>query len=253
MRTIKEIISLYRLGVRCAEHEERKRVVARTKSENAKRPYKIDIINDLLERFDRETRYLEIGVRNPDDNFNRIRARVKHAVDPGVEYKSNPVDFKMTSDAFFEQLQTGKILSIDYKWDVILIDGLHLADQVERDIENALKHQADDGFVVLHDCNPPTEWHARENYDFDLTPARNKWNGTTWKALFRRRFDPTVSVLCVDSDWGVGIIMKNRLLPSLTENHNPYYEFHVFDATRKESINLVTYEVFRGLLGDKRA
>lgn len=253
MRSFKEMLSLYRLGVRCSEHEERKRTMLRTKAEQAKRPYKVDIINGLLERFDRETKYLEIGVRNPADNFSRIRATAKHSVDPGDEYRPNPVDFKLTSDVFFEQLRAGKFLSSDFKWDVIFIDGLHLAEQAERDIENALKHLAADGFVVLHDCNPPTEWHARENHTFDLTPARVMWNGTTWKALFRRRLDPAISVLCVDSDFGVGIIMKNRLLPPLMGNHNPYYEFRIFDATRKQSIGLMTWEAFKSLLDEQRA
>jgi len=248
MRTFKEIISLYRLGVQCAEHEERKRTMQKTKAEQAKRPAKIDIINYLLKRFARPTRYLEIGVRNPDENFNGVQASVKHSVDPGDEYKPNPVDFKLTSDEFFQQLEAGRILASDYKWDVIFIDGLHLADQAERDIGNALNHLPEDGFIVLHDCNPPTEWHARENHFFHLTPARVMWNGTTWKALFRRRFDPTISVLCIDSDWGIGIIMRSQVLPALTSNHNPFYEFRIFDATRKESINLMTYEMFKSLL-----
>lgn len=248
MRTPKEVYALYRLGTRLNEGDERQRTIKRTKTEQSKRPFRFDVINALLQQFKRPTRYLEIGVRNPLDNFAKINASQKHSVDPGVEFKPNPVDFKLASDEFFEQLGAGKLLSQDFKWDVILIDGLHLADQVDRDISNALRHIADDGFVVLHDCNPPTEWHARENYAYDLTPARVMWNGTTWKALFRQRFNPEVSVLCIDSDWGVGVIMKNRMLPALTVNHNPYFEFRVFDATRSESINLMRYEEFKRLL-----
>ena len=104
MKSLKEVYSLYRLGVRFAEHEERKRTIKKTKYEQAKTPYRFDIINDLLKRFDHPTRYLEIGVRSPDDNFNRIKANEKHSVDPGVENKLNPVDFKRTSDAFFLKL-----------------------------------------------------------------------------------------------------------------------------------------------------
>lgn len=248
MRTPKEMHALYRLGIRFNEGDERRKTILRNKAELAKRPYRFDVINELLRRFDRPTRYLEIGVRNPNDNFAKIDAAEKHSVDPGVEFEANPVDFKLTSDEFFGQLDAGRLLSPDYKWDLIFIDGLHLADQVDRDVANALRYIADDGFVVLHDCNPPTEWHARENHNYDLTPARLMWNGTTWKALFRQRFNPEVSVLCIDSDWGVGIIMKNRMLPPLTVNHNPYYEFHTFDATRRDSINLMTYDEFRRLL-----
>ena len=248
MRSLKQIYSLYLLGIQFAEGDERKRTMQKNKYEQAKTPQKADVINDLLNTFERPTSYLEIGVRNPDDNFNRIQATVKHSVDPGDEYKSNPVDFKLTSDAFFQKVETGEVLPSHFKWDVIFIDGLHLADQVERDIQNALNHIPDDGFILLHDCNPPTEWHARENHSCDLTPARVMWNGTTWKALFKQRFDPRLSVLCIDSDFGIGVIMKTALLPALTINHNPYYEFHVFDATRKSSINLMTYEAFKRLM-----
>ena len=72
----------------------------------------------------------------------------------------------------------GKILIPDITFDVIFIDGLHLADQVEKDIDNALKFIKEDGFIILHDVNPPTEWHARESYLFFNSPAAGAWNGT---------------------------------------------------------------------------
>ena len=55
-----------------------------------------------------------------------------------------------------------------------------MADQLERDIDNALKFIKEDGFIIVHDVNPPTEWHARENYTFFNSPARGAWNGTAW-------------------------------------------------------------------------
>ena len=42
------------------------------------------------------------------------------------------------SRSFFTNLKGGKILNPKIKFDVIFIDGLHLAEQVERDIENSL-------------------------------------------------------------------------------------------------------------------
>lgn len=251
MRSLKEIRYYFDWGVRFIENEERARTIEKSRCELAKRPFRFDIINELLGRFERPTKYLEIGVRNPDDNFNRIRAAQKRSVDPGAEFKSNPVDFRMTSDNFFRELNTGKILSPDFKWDVVFVDGLHLADQVERDIQNSLGHLSEDGFLVVHDCNPPTEWHARENYHYDLTPARLLWNGTTWKALFKQRFNPAISVACIDTDFGVGVIMKNEIFPPLTVNHNPYYEFSIFDATRENSINLMRYGDFKDFLKQK--
>ena len=62
-------------------------------------------------------------------------------------------------------------LSRDVKFDLIFIDGLHLANQVQKDIENSLKFIKDEGFIVLHDCNPPSEYHQREDYSYVNSPA----------------------------------------------------------------------------------
>ena len=75
----------------------------KSRLEEQKTPSRTEIINFLLSALNRETNYLEIGVRNPDDNFNLIKADSKYSVDPGVEFEENPVDFPMTSDAFFWQ------------------------------------------------------------------------------------------------------------------------------------------------------
>ncbi len=141
--------------------------------ERSKSPSRTKVINFLLSLIQSDTNYLEIGVRNPNANFNQIKANKKYSVDPGIEFEPNPVDFNMTSDDFFQKLSQNEILSNEIKFDVIFIDGLHLAEQVDRDIENALKYLKDDGFIVLHDCNPPSEWHAREIHNYKNTPAEN--------------------------------------------------------------------------------
>jgi hypothetical protein len=174
--------------------------------ERAKRPFRHEIINLLLKEI-KDPVYLEIGVRNPDGNFNKINATTKYSVDPGVEFEKNPVDFQMTSDDFFAKIRSGEVLK-DVKFDGIFIDGLHLADQVERDIENALDFIKDDGYIIMHDCNPPSEWHARERYDYVFSPAMKSWNGTTWKAFVKARQRKDTFSCCIDTDWGVGIISK---------------------------------------------
>lgn len=116
--------------------------------EEAKRPFRTDIINFTIQSLNRETTYLEIGVREPRDNFNKINSEKKYSVDPGYENAENNVDFKMTSDDFFTNLRNGNVLEKSIKFDVIFIDGLHLADQVERDINNALEFLAEDGYII---------------------------------------------------------------------------------------------------------
>lgn len=220
-----------------------------TKTERAKSPKRTDIINYLISSLNRETTYLEIGVRNPSDNFDHIKATVKYSVDPGLEYKENPVDFQLTSDAFFEALERGDVLSKDIKFDVIFVDGLHLAEQVDKDIINSLKFLKEDGFVVLHDCNPPTEWHARETYYFIDTPAGRFWNGTTWKAFLKWRYDSSVNSCCINTDWGVGILSKKHLIGNSIEPSNPFYEYHTMGKEREKLLNLIEFDDLKKVVG----
>ena len=218
-----------------------------SEAEIAKIPFRYDVINSILEKKDL-TLYLEIGVRDPSLNFDKIKATTKYSVDPGIEFKSNPVDFKMTSDMFFEQLRAGKILEQSIKFDVIFIDGLHLAEQVDRDIKNSFEFLKPDGFLVLHDCNPPSEWHAREKHAYRLSPAGNNWNGTTWKAFVKWGQNPEIRIACVDTDWGVGILTKNHTLNASRREPSPFYAFIDFQTHKKELINLISFEDFKLLL-----
>jgi hypothetical protein len=47
---------------------------------------------------------------------------------------------------------------------------LHLAQQVEKDIINSIQFLSENGFIVMHDCSPPSEYHARESYNFNNGP-----------------------------------------------------------------------------------
>lgn len=125
---------------------------------------------------------------------------------------------------------------------MIFIDGLHLAAQVDLDISNAFKFLKPDGFVVLHDCNPPTEWHAREDYYFNMTPAKGYWNGTTWKAFVKWRSNSEVQSCCVDTDWGIGILSKTAAIGGSIEGSNPFFEYDIFANDRKKYLNLIDFD-----------
>lgn len=213
--------------------------------EVSKKPSRKDIINFLLSIKQKDTYYLEIGVRNPEDNFNHIKAGTKYSVDPGVEFIENPVDFKMTSDVFFQKLSKNEVLSNTIRFDVIFIDGLHFAYQADRDIANASNYIKEDGFIVLHDCNPPTEWHNREHFLYNHTPAGIYWNGTTWKAFLKWRSNPSFNSCCIDSDWGVGILSKNYQIGKNVKQSNPFFEFSLFEENRTEYLNLIDFNNFK--------
>jgi len=195
---------------------------------------RIDIINLLIQK-NGYKRYLEIGVRNPDHCFNHIRCELKHGVDPGIE-GDFPVTFNVTSDDFFK--------SNSSKYDIIFIDGLHIDEQVERDIVNSLKCLNDGGSVVLHDCNPPEFYFAREDYYDMTTPAGGAWNGTVWKAILKVRSEiDGIYTSVVDTDWGVGIIQKSDSANKI-ENDNPYFSFSKFKEKRSHYLNLISPNEF---------
>ena len=242
---LKQIKTYYSWGGRFLNDPYHQEVKKLNEKEINKTPSRTEIINFLLNFLGRETLYLEIGVRNPADNFNHINSKTKYSVDPGVEFKQNPVDFKMTSDAFFENLRGGNVLDANLKFDVIFIDGLHLAEQVDRDIQNALAFIKDDGFIVLHDCNPPSEWHARDEHNYRLSPAGNNWNGTTWKAFVKWRQNPEVFSCCIDTDWGVGVISKTIDIGQSYNGDNEFYEYSNLREHRVSQLNLISFSNFK--------
>lgn len=219
-----------------------------TQTERNKKPLRSDIINFILSKFKKETCYLEIGVRHPHQNFDLIKTEKKYSVDPGYESDVNNVDFKMTSDEFFTNLRQGNVLKKDIKFDVIFVDGSHLANQVEKDINNSLDFLCEDGLIVMHDCNPPTEFHASENYLYRLSPSGDYWNGTTWKAFFKTRKRTDIFSCCIDTDWGVGVISKKIKLGEPTVVQNDFFEYYILNENRQSSLNLLSFETFKNLL-----
>lgn len=206
--------------------------------EKKKSPSRTEIINFCLSQGQKEN-YLEIGVRNPADNFDLIQATHKISVDPGLEFTENPVTHKMTSDDFFDFWQA----KLETYFDVVFIDGLHRAYQVARDIEHAITMTKHDGIIVLHDCSPPSAHFAREDY-YAPNPAKGYWNGTTYKALWRYAYEGSFEVRIIDSDWGVAVIDKSKP-KSPTDYPNPFHEWDVFEELRSTSSLLISYEEFK--------
>ena len=218
---------------------------------------KKNIINHLIQT-NSFTKYLEIGVDNPIGNFDLIHCPTKHSVDPCIEFLDAIVDYKYLSDDFFSLLENNQLnLSSDYKWDVIFIDGLHISTQVERDFNNALNHLSENGFILFHDTNPPTLWHAREEYY--VNGYQQHWNGTVWKVIYKLNslrsdliihtvggvgstFNTIEDGLYDDLGWGVSIIQRGE--QKCCEFDNPFYEYKKFEENRKRYLNTINLEEF---------
>lgn len=202
--------------------------------------YRYDIINFLLRTyFTIDAHYLEIGVANPEHCFDKIQCSHKISVDPNNYLPSDRIDYKLTSDEFFTKLDNSEFkLQSSHKWDIIFIDGLHLADQVYKDIFNALNHCNPNGFIILHDCNPPHCYNAHSDLDFFLANP-TEWNGSTWKAFYKFRTTMPLKSYTVDTDYGIGIIELNKTQP-LISHSNPWFEFGHFTKNRQEQIGLIS-------------
>lgn len=203
-----------------------------------------DIINSIIKE-NGFKRYLEIGVCDPSVCFDKIDCETKDSVDPGVEYAANPVTYPITSDDFFKLLESSQLdKEKDYQWDVIFIDGLHISDQVLRDVKNSLKHLNPNGYILLHDCNPPDSFHARE--DYYINGKQYSWNGTVWKALYYLRATTDLDICTINTDWGIGIVRnpkKGKKRPTI-EFTNSFFEYNVMAVNRKEHLGLIeVYEL----------
>ena len=151
------------------------------------------IINDLIFRIG-ATDYLEIGCGD-SRHYSSISCAHKESVDPaeGAYSRALPTH-RMTSDQYFA--------THTKRFDLVFIDGLHHADQVERDLLNALKALKPGGVIVCHDLNPTSE-------QMQVVPRIQKeWTGDGWKAWVRlRRRRPDLAMVVVEADYGVGIIV----------------------------------------------
>lgn len=239
-----------------------------------------DIINHLIKK-NGYTSYLEIGYYK-GWSFDRVECNHKTAVDPnpcktpdqekwtneslhflklGEQMKESiarPVKeaiYKMTSDKYFGEYIVDASGKSMFSFDIIFIDGLHESTQVDRDIQNALKHLNPGGTIVMHDCNPSTE---------EMTlggTASGEWTGDVYKSFidfcysakneneFRQRiYDAYV----VDTDYGVGIIRKSDLKWSLSRmsplpdyiTNKEYYSFPVFAQHKEQLLNLRSVKDF---------
>lgn len=138
-------------------------------------------------------RYVEIGVRNPGDNFDLIQVAEKVGVDPVA---ARPDILAMTSDAYFA--------SNPAPADLYFIDGLHTAEQAGRDFANAGLCLSPGGVIVLHDCLPQSTAAMGP-----IKPAGGgPWNGTVWQSWLAIRRMHAWESHCIFEDHGCGVAWR---------------------------------------------
>lgn len=95
-------------------------------------------------------------------------------------------------------------------FDLVFIDGLHLAEQVLKDVEHSLAVLRPGGVVVLHDClplNSVAQYRRRASWF---------WNGDVWKAFVEIRRWPHVDAATCLIDHGLGVVVGRPNTSPLT-------------------------------------
>ena len=176
-------------------------------------PTRFEIIQQIIDN-KKYDNYLEIGC-DQDSNFSQIKVKNKIGVDP-----LSGGTVQMTSDEFFKD---NKKL-----FDCIFIDGLHIYEQVRKDILNSIKFLRTNGTIIIHDCLPSKIWNQV------VPKIYGHWNGDVWKAIVEARTMPNIDTYTCKADHGLGIIFKRQnqnLLNIKTKNFKKlrfkdYYNHH---------------------------
>jgi len=196
-----------------------------------------DIINYIIEQ-NGFINYLEIGV-NDAECIKQIKAEYKDGVDPypGSEVGGGnfpEINYPISSDEFFELIKNH-----DIKYDLIFIDGLHHSEQVDKDILNSLNHLIPNGFIIMHDCNPP-------EYEIQLIPRQTGlWNGDVWKSIVKLRYSrEDLEINVVDTDWGVGIVKFGKQELYKKTNLEECLTYNYMDNNREDLLNIISVDEF---------
>lgn len=190
--------------------------------------YRWDIINSFINKYDYKS-YLEIGVQLKN-NFNKINCNYKVSVDPDINVEA---DFNLTSDDYFEQLAP------ETKFDIIFIDGLHLHEQLTKDIHNALKHLSENGTIVCHDILPNT-------YQMQLRyPVAGPWTGDVWRSIAELRMSvDDLEIHTIDTDYGCAVIRRGKNFIYNIPNGSTSLSFDDFLSYKDQMLNVITPQQF---------
>lgn len=197
-----------------------------------------DIINKLIAKFDLND-YLEIGVRATNGNFDYINCEFKDGVDPR---KNLDIEYNVTSDEFFEN-------HIKKQYDIVFVDGMHTKEQVYLDVLNTIKHLKPNGFIVVHDCKPATEWHTR-SYERFLS-EKGGWNGDVYKGFIKLKYElKEWHCFTVDENHGCGIITQHEFNTEFKPLDKEYTDitWDYFVENQKELLDLISWDEFINLL-----
>ena len=184
--------------------------------------FRWDLIEYLINKYGYSD-YLEIGC-DQNQLFSKIKIQNKVGVDP-----ISGGNVRKTSDEFFKENEK--------KFDIVFIDGLHIYDQVKKDILNSINCLKENGIILVHDCMP-------DSLSKQAVPRyRMIWNGDVWKAIVDLRQREDLEIFTCEMDQGIGVIKKEKNT-SILEIKKPVgnLKFKDYYANYKKFLRVISVE-----------
>ncbi len=187
--------------------------------------YRWDLIEYLIKK-NNYSDYLEIGC-DQDQLFSKVKIKNKTGVDP-----SCGGNVRKTSDDFFKDNKD--------KFDIVFIDGLHIYDQVKRDILNSVNCLKENGIILVHDCMPDSLGKQA------IPRYKMQWNGDVWKAIVDLRQKDNLNIYTCEMDQGIGVI-TNKINSSILKLDKPInkLKFKDYFNNYKEYMRVISLNEFK--------
>ncbi len=231
---------------------------------------KTDIVHTLSKLFGLKC-YLELCTPGTGGKFVDIRKDQLKEVNrlmylsPFSFNDGMKIDFRSPDesiDGALEEFQTSGAVV-----DICLVDGWHTYSTASRDLGAMYNILQDGGILVVHDCLPPDRETAKP------TSRRGVWCGVSYKAFLDFVLtEPTADYVTINSDYGCGLIVKNRTFEGVLQAQNRPHQlpkrpqewlkleflnaksdfdraFDVFEKNHGELLRLIEPENFNVIFG----
>jgi len=179
---------------------------------------KYEIVHALAAKYNFQS-YLELCTPTTGNYFHKIdRSKFKKSIRlmyncPAEFDDGLPIDYRVSGLDIAPMSKAA--LGTKNSFDVCLVDSWHTYDHSLRDLKYAYELLTDGGALVVHDCLPPSLELASP--DFKSGP----WVGLSYKAYVDFVLENGLTdYFTVDTDYGCGIIYKNRRQPFADQSQN---------------------------------
>lgn len=220
---------------------------------------KYDIVNLLSAKYGFHS-YLEISTPTTGwfhSKINRQQLTKCHRFVYGLPDESETdlrAEFRTSLLTSSEIVKSLLVANDDPLYDVVFVDPYHGYANSYEDIVGGFNLVRPGGFMVVHDCNPPSAELAAPEF------KTGQWCGVTyWAYIDFVLGRSNIRYYTVDSDWGCGVIYKQPASPPddalrleldwAAAVKTDAGRFRFFEKHRHRLLNMISVEEFLALEG----